>query len=56
MIEIKLSNDCEFCEDYKNGWDSNDKMQIGIRYDAHEEIKVFEMNYCPVCGRKLNDK
>ena len=52
---------CAFCEGHKRfvaeSIEQNKEtyMVISAKFCYGEDSKIFKINYCPVCGRKLNE-
>ena len=54
--------ECEFCKGHKRfvaeSIEQNKEtyMVISAKFCYGEDSEIFKINYCPLCGRKLNDK
>lgn len=63
LLWIEVEDECEYCCDYRHNEYLN-KDEIGVQYVDEDELIIdcghdyyteFKINYCPMCGRKLND-
>lgn len=53
---------CDFCNEKKNAFTNNysihieeDTNELYFKHDNEYEYEMLKINFCPICGRKLNE-
>lgn len=71
LLEGKVMNSCEYCKDSNNMplyhedgptprmddyvWLADNQIEINLWAGGNASV-IFKINYCPMCGRKLEQK
>lgn len=65
-VTVSVKTKCPICQEHHNIWGLTDAFDLRIKEDIltltdnallGETIKdVFKINYCPFCGRQLNEE